>query len=106
MKEELIPHIKIKIAISLNRLLDASKRFRPINNKEEEIAKSYNKIALAAYIRKATVSDIFNAKSKTAPNTATLLLIIEGMGYNLNDFAIVYDSVIEADIIEFEQLRK
>jgi DNA invertase Pin-like site-specific DNA recombinase len=103
MKEELIPHIKIKIAISLTRLLEASKRFRPLNNKEEEIAKSYNKIALAAYIRKATVSDIFNAKSKTAPNTATLLLIIEGMGYNLGDFAKIYDSVTSIDIEDFEQ---
>ena len=102
MKEELIPDIKFKIAISLNRLLDSTKQFRPIKNNEEEIAKSYNKIALAAFIRKATVSDIFNAKSKTSPSTGSLLLIIEAMGYTLTDFAKIYDSVTKTDVEKFK----
>ena len=103
MKEELIPDIKIKIAISLNRLLDTTKNFRPNNNNEEEIAKSYNKIALASFLRKATVSDIFNAKSKTTPACGSLFLIIEAMGYTLSDFAKIYDSVTTLDIKDFKQ---
>ncbi|MDL5514013.1 hypothetical protein QSE00_19515 [Arenibacter sp. M-2] len=103
MKEELIPDIKIKIAISLNKLLDATKNFRPSNNNDEEIAKSYNKIALASFLRKATVSDIFNAKSKTTPTCGSLFLIIEAMGYTLSDFAKIYDSVTTIDIKDFKQ---
>lgn len=106
MKEELIPDIKIKIAISLNRLLDTTKNFKPNNNDEEEIAKSYNKIALASFLRKATVSDIFNAKSKTSPSSGTLFLIIEAMGYTLNDFAKIYTSITKTDIEEFIRFHK
>ncbi|RTE54142.1 hypothetical protein EHW67_09475 [Arenibacter aquaticus] len=102
MKEELIPDIKFRIAISLNRLLDTTKQFRPNRNNDEEIAESYNKIALASFLRKATVSDIFNAKSKTSPATGSLLLIIEAMGYSLGDFAKIYDSVTKTDIEKFK----
>lgn len=93
--------INAKIAITLNRLLDASKNFRPTGNNEVDIANSYNKIALNAYIRKATVSDTFNGKS--VPTTATLIFIIEGMGYKLSDFALIYDSITDVDIKKFKE---
>ncbi len=100
MKKELVKRIQIKIAISLNKLLLSSKDFSQDGG---EIAKSYNQIALNADIRKATVSDTFNAWS--TPNTSTLFLIIEAMGYSLSDFAKIYDSITDADINKYEILK-
>lgn len=96
--------INAKIAISLNKLLDASRSLRPSRNNEEDIANSYNKIALNADIRKATVSDTFNGKS--VPTTVTLILIVEGMGYKLSDFALIYESIKEIEIKEFKKSKK
>lgn len=96
--------INAKIAISLNKLLEASRSLRPSRNNEEDIANSYNKIALNADIRKATVSDTFNGKS--VPTTVTLILIVEGMGYKLSDFALIYESIKEIEIKEFQKSKK
>ncbi len=103
MKKELIQCIRIKIAISLNELLVTSKDFSRRNVEVDEIAQSYNQIALNADVRKATVSDTFNAKS--IPNTTTLILIIEAMGYSLNDFAKIYDLISDADIKKFKTIK-
>ncbi|MGB3343978.1 MAG: hypothetical protein WBA61_08710 [Aequorivita sp.] len=104
MKQELMSDINAKIAISLNKLLEASRSLRPSRNNEEDIANSYNKIALNADIRKATVSDTFNGKS--VPTTVTLILIVEGMGYKLSDFALIYESIKEIEIKEFQKSKK
>ncbi len=101
MKKESIQLIRFKIAFSLNELLMTSKDFY---QEGDEMAKSYNQIALNADLRKATVSDTFNAKS--APSTTTLILIIEAMGFKLNDFAKIYDSVTDADIGKFKTFKK
>jgi len=106
MKKELISYINLKIAISLRKLLTCSKRTLQSDNPEQEIVKSYNEIALQADIRKATVSDIFNAKSKSGPNSTTVILIVEAMGYDLRDFANQYDAVTTKDIERFELLRE
>lgn len=105
MKNELISNINIQIAISLKRLLDTNRNIFPNkgSDSDEEIIRSYNEIALQADIRKATVSDAFNAKSKSGPNATTLILIVESMGYNLNDFAVLYDSITEVEIAEFKK---
>lgn len=91
----------IKIAISLNKLLVASRIYKQIDNKLDQIATSYNKIALYADIRKATVSDTFNSNS--IPKTTTLILIVEAMGYKLYDFAKIYDSITNGEILEFRK---
>ncbi|NRR91208.1 hypothetical protein HSX10_06485 [Winogradskyella undariae] len=101
MKEKLILYINIKIAISLNRLLKSGNMTQQFNNSKEEMINSYNQIALEAGIRKATVSDTFNAKSKSGPNSTTVILIIEAMGYSLLDFAKIYDSVNDTEIKNF-----
>ncbi|WP_142784070.1 hypothetical protein [Changchengzhania lutea] len=103
MKKDSISYINIKISISLIRLLELSKKFKPYKNTKEEIAISYNEIALEADIRKATVSDTFNAKSKSGPNYTTVILIIESMGFKLVDFAKIYDSLTEIDIENFKK---
>ena len=104
MKDEHLLNISIKIAITLTRLLETSKTSlsRAIN--KEEIADSYNKIALNSGLRKATVSDVFNAKSD--PLSSTLMLIIKGMGYTLEEYAQIYDAIKEDEIKEFEKRKK
>lgn len=102
MKKQLIQCINIKIAISLMRLLESSKA----DNAEVEFVKSYNEIALEAELRKATVSDTFNAKSKSGPNFITVLLIIKAMGYHITDFSKIFDSLTDTDIELFRRSKQ
>ncbi|MBF8457236.1 hypothetical protein IV494_08575 [Kaistella sp. G5-32] len=103
MKIEEQTYIKIKIAISLNKLLSCSKD--SIETKEvSNYTKSYNKIALSADLRKATVSDIFNAKSNC--QIASLFPIIQAMGYSITDFAKVYDDISDSNIKKFLSQQK
>ncbi|MFC5683600.1 helix-turn-helix domain-containing protein [Flavobacterium sp. MAHUQ-51] len=98
--EETQENIKIKIAISLNKLLDNSKKSIQGANTGEELNVSYSEIADNSDIRKATVSDIFNAKKSA--NTFTLFRIIKAMGYELNDFAKKYDKISNSEITDFK----
>jgi hypothetical protein len=93
VKKDLEEHIKVKIATSLHKLLHS--------NGKDTVAQSYNDIAIAADIRKATVSDTFNAKS--SPNSSTLILILEGMGYSLSDFAHMYDTIKDSEVLAFKR---
>lgn len=96
MEKAIENKIKLKIAISLKILLDRSK-----NSSKSFLADSYNTIALNADIRKATVSNIFNAKSN--PNSTTLISIIEAMGFSLTDFSEIYCAINEKDISQFNK---
>ncbi|WP_338357328.1 helix-turn-helix transcriptional regulator [Yeosuana marina] len=97
MKKDWEEAIKISIAISLNKLLEIRKV--ALNQPIENVAKSYNKIALDADIRKATVSDTFNGK--TMPSASTLILIVEKMGFKLTDFSEIYCSIKEEEVRDF-----
>jgi DNA invertase Pin-like site-specific DNA recombinase len=99
MEKALEKKIKLKIAISLNLLLEERKKESNNVNKKDFLGNSYNTIALNADIRKATVSNIFNAISN--PNSTTLISIIEAMGYSMTDFSKVYCSINEQDIYKF-----
>lgn len=99
MKQELEEQIRIKIAISLNKLLKTSKGRGLSEDSKVDIPDTYNKIALLADLRKATVSDTFNAKS--TPNSATLILIVEAMGFDLIDFSNIYCSIVESELSDF-----
>tara|TARA_Y100001934_G_scaffold224076_1_gene267997 strand:+ start:768 stop:1091 length:324 start_codon:yes stop_codon:yes gene_type:complete len=93
--------IKIKTAISLRILLKKNKDL-PISKKEKlrkDIPKSYGDIADKAVIRKATVTKTFNIDGSSF--STTLFKIIFALGYTLIDFAKVYESINEKDIIEF-----
>ena len=92
-------NIQAKIAITLNRLLVLSQKLSPEEREKKQIASSYNKIAIQADIRKATVSDTFNAKS--VPELSTLIAIIEAMGFTLTDFSKIYDTITENEIRVF-----
>lgn len=93
VKKETDDNTKFKIAISLRKLLES--------NGDLPTTQSYETIAGKAGIRKATVSDTFNAKS--VPNSLTLFLIIEAMGFSLTDFSKVYDSIKNSDIESFKK---
>lgn len=104
MKNESPDDIKIRIAISLTKLLNSNKesvKQKKINN---DVVKSYNKISLDTPSRKATISDIFNANKNA--NTKTLFPVIEVMGYTLTEFAIVYDAIKSVEIEKFKKDKK
>ncbi|MAM28224.1 MAG: hypothetical protein CMC13_04310 [Flavobacteriaceae bacterium] len=101
MQNDYRKEIKLKIAITLNLLLAKKKKASTEKLRKEDIVDSYNEIALNADIRKATVSDTFNAR--TIPNSLTLIEIVEAMDFNLNDFGKVYDSITTNQIIEFNK---
>ena len=99
MKKELEELIRIKIAISLRRLLENSKKFL---QSDDDIAQSYNQIAIITGLRKGTVSDTFNAKS--TPGSSTLILIVESMGFDLRDFSKLYYSINENEVQRFKEV--
>lgn len=101
VKKILEENIKIRIAISLKALLEKCKLLT--KGEKDLVGDSYNTIALNAGIRKATVTDIFNAKS--SPNSTTLILIIEAMGHTLSDFSKIYDSLKDSDIQDFKRKK-
>lgn len=101
MEERNEEHIRIKIAITLQRLLQANKKAKSTNKNNLNNATSYNQIALNADIRKATVSSIFNAQS--TPNTITLFSIIEAMGFTLREFSEIYENLSIKEIISFKR---
>lgn len=102
--EETQENIKIKIALSLIKLLDDSKNNTQRIKTGEELNISYSEIADNSDVRKATVSDIFNAKKSA--NTFTLFRIIKSMGYELSDFSKKYDKITDSEIINFKSTIK
>lgn len=99
MKNEFEKVIRIKIAISLRRLLEKSKK---VYNTNDDFAQSYNQIAIITDLRKGTVSDTFNAKS--IPSSSTMILIIEAMGFNMCDFANIYCSINRNEVNTFQDI--
>jgi hypothetical protein len=100
MENDAAEHIRIKVAISLDKLL--KRRLAEIDSgvNDEEIALSYNQIALKTDLRKATVSDSFNAKHTM--KVTTLISIVDAMGYDLIEFSKVYNSLNIKDIEGFK----
>lgn len=101
MKEQFEDIIKIKIAISLRTLLKQNKEYSRKKEKSEEITDSYDKIAVNADIRKATVTLAFNGVTRTA--MTTIILIVEAMGYTLRDFSKIYSEITNKQISDFRK---
>ncbi|PZD76447.1 hypothetical protein [Mesonia sp. K7] len=97
MENELEDIIKYRVAITLNILLEKNKLLKG----KGKPPSSYNQIALDAHVRKATVSNTFNAK--TAPNVTTLIMIIEAMQYGLKDFSEIYNSISDNDLKKYRK---
>lgn len=101
MKKQIEDIIKIKIAISLRKLLNRNKSIVSKKENIKDIADSYDKISMNADIRKATVSSAFNGETRTS--MTTIILIIEAMDYNLKDFAEVYNKIADNEIDSFKK---
>ncbi|SFC85665.1 hypothetical protein SAMN04487907_1102 [Zunongwangia mangrovi] len=100
MEEKAIDHIKLRTSLALNKLLLQSKLYKDLDFDDTiKFAKSYSKISTNADLRKATVSDNFNAKSNV--RFSTLISIVEGMGFTLVEFAEVYNSIKKTEIDQF-----
>lgn len=102
--EETQENIKIRIAISLNKLAEFSKKRMQDDSNMEKLNISYSEIADSSNIRKATVSDIFN--SKKSANSATLFSIIRAMGYQVTDFGNRYDKITDKETLNFKTKTK
>ena len=93
--------INVKTVISLRILLKRNKAL-PISKKEKSqknIPISYGDIAKNAGVRKATVTKAFNVDGNLY--STTLFNLIFALGYTLMDFAKVYESITDIDIIDF-----
>lgn len=101
MKVQFEDIIKIKIAISLRTLLKQNKEYSRKIEKSEEVTDSYDKIAINADIRKATVTLAFNGVTRTA--MTTIILIVEAMGYTLQDFSKIYSDITDKQISDFRR---
>ncbi|ADF54395.1 hypothetical protein [Zunongwangia profunda] len=102
MEEKAINHIKLRASLALNKLLLQSKLFKDLDfDDTTKFAKSYGKISANADLRKATVSDNFNAKSDV--RFSTLTSIVEGMGFTLSEFAKIYDSIKKTEMDQFAE---
>lgn len=93
MKKDREENIKIKVAACLQKLMSSADK--------ELSARSYNKIAIISDLRKATVSDTFNAK--TIPSTLTLILILDAMEKSLSDFSKVYETITDSELLAFKR---
>lgn len=87
----------LKVILTLRKILNANKKaFDNDSGAIYERPNTYRNIYYKSDIREATISDTFNGK--TVPNTPTLLLIIEAMGYNLIEFAEIYQNITPEEI--------
>ncbi|ATN06721.1 MULTISPECIES: hypothetical protein [Chryseobacterium] len=100
--------IIIKTAITLRKMLSNNKSSSAKSNGSVDIVNSYDKIAANSNseLTKATVNGAFSGKKRST--MATIVLIIESMGYKMIDFAEIYDKLSERDVSKFreEMLKK
>ncbi len=104
MKKQEEENIKIKVAISLRTLLKMNKNYSQKLGNEKEIVDSYEKISIAADIRKATVTQSFSGFTRTS--LTTVILIIEAMDYKLQDFTKIYAELTDKHISDFKNANK
>lgn len=100
--------IIIKTAITLRKMLSNNKSYSAKSDGSMDIVNSYDKIAANSNseLTKATVNGTFSGKKRST--MATIVLIVESMGYTMIDFAEIYDKLSERDVSKFreEMLKK
>ncbi|MCL1646354.1 hypothetical protein [Elizabethkingia anophelis] len=100
--------IIIKTAITLRKMLSNNKSYSAKSDGSMDIVNSYDKIAANSNseLTKATVNGAFSGKKRST--MATIVLIVESMGYTMIDFAEIYDKLSERDVSKFreEMLKK
>lgn len=100
--------IIIKTAITLRKMLSNNKSSSAKSDGSMDIVNSYDKIAANSNseLTKATVNGAFSGKKRST--MATIVLIVESMGYTMINFAEIYDKLSERDVSKFreEMLKK
>ena len=71
------------------------------DDKEKNKSLSFRKLETASGIRHATIVEIVNGKKNAAWSTVDALL--DGLEINLTDFASIYDSLSEADVLAYKK---
>ncbi|KGO10013.1 hypothetical protein KS04_12000 [Elizabethkingia miricola] len=95
--------IIIKTAITLRKMLSNNKSSSAKADVSVDIVNSYDKIAANSNseLTKATVNSAFSGKKRST--MATIVLIVESMGYTMIDFAEIYDQLSERDAKKFRE---
>lgn len=95
--------IIIKTAVTLRKMLSNNKILPVKADGSSDIVNSYDKIAANSNseLTKATVNSAFSGKKRST--MATIVLIVESMGYKITDFAEIYDRLSEKDVIKFRE---
>lgn len=92
--------IQCKVAITLRGLLAKKKNTETSAENKPDIVNSYQKIATNTNynLRKATVTAAFSGKTKSA--MTTVISIVISMGYTMGEFAMMYDSISDKDVLD------
>jgi hypothetical protein len=95
--------IILKTAITLRKMLSMNKSYSSKVDGNSDVVNSYDKIAANSNseLTKATVNSAFSGKKRST--MATVVLIIESMGYTMLDFSEIYDKLSEKDVIIFRE---
>ncbi|MEG0915388.1 MAG: hypothetical protein RSF68_00070 [Myroides sp.] len=93
--------IQCKVAITLRSLLADIKNSETSSENKFDVINSYQKIANNTNfnLRKATVTAAFNGKTKSA--MTTIISIVISMGYTMGEFAKMYDSISDKEVIDY-----
>lgn len=93
----------IKTAITLRKMLSNNKSLSSRKYGNSDVVNSYDKIAANSNseLTKATVNSAFSGKKRST--MATIVLIIESMGYKMLDFSEIYDKLSEKDVFKFRE---
>jgi len=91
--------IQCKVAITLRSLLGKIKNSETATENKIDVINSYQKIATNTNfnLRKATVTAAFSGKTKSA--MTTVISIVISMGYTMVEFAIMYDSISDKEVL-------
>ncbi|WP_018629974.1 helix-turn-helix domain-containing protein [Niabella aurantiaca] len=105
-EEEGLYWIKCRYALALRKLISknkaANRHLHP--SSFPGIDDSYDKLSSSTGLRKATISDIINAKSEM--KTYTLYRVLHALGYNLTQFGKIFDAITEAELHEYMRSLK
>lgn len=93
----------IKTAITLRKMLSKNKSSSERADSTVNTVNSYDKIAANSNseLTKATVNSAFSGKKRST--MATIVLIIESMGYTMIDFSEIYDKLSEKEVTKFRE---
>lgn len=96
---------QLKFGLTIKKLLDNNKAIEEENKKrgleDPDLVTSFGKLFLASGITKSMIIEIVNGKRNMSCTTFSALL--EGLSLTMGEFAEVYDSITEKQLIEYRK---